>query len=297
MQIDEAFGYANKLLLDLLRDQSYNITELIHLINQFFLLQRGEVSIHLYDLLNDYLSKPLQQVDSVRVQSLFQQAVINVFTNPTQTTQHFLNALSIEKRNTSTALDGWDGMDVRVNLDYPVNIIITNSIVLKYKLMFNQLLLYNVRNSYSSHLQRICRTLDLTWCLVNQFKHRAIQSRLLQTNLLLDNLKFFINSILFYLSTETIIPLTTTFESNLPSYTTIDDFIKAFEDFIGSLFEKCFLMSDDLKNALRAICLVAQRFVDYVNSSLQEEYELNDGLKYSDRRIRRKLEMSDVSMR
>lgn len=188
-------------------------------------------------------------------------------------------------------------MDVRVGLDYPVNIIITNSIVLKYKLMFNQLLLYNVMNSYGSYSQRICRTLDQTWCLVNQFKHRAIQSQLLQTNLLLDNLKFFINSILFYLSTETIIPLTTAFESNLPSYTTIDDFIKAFEDFIGSLFEKCFLMSDDLKNALRSICLVAQRFVDYVNSSLQGEYELNDGLKSSNRRIRRRLEMSDVSMR
>lgn len=56
-------------------------------------------------------------------------------------------------------------------------------------------------------------------------------------------------------------------------------------------------MSDDLKNALRAICSVAQRFVDYVNSSLQGEYELNDRMKCSDRYIRRKLEMSDVSMR
>lgn len=129
-----------------MRDQSYNITELIHLINQFFLLQRGEVSIHLYDLLNGYLNKSLQQVDTVRIQSLFQQALINVFTNPTETTQHFLNALSIEKRNTPTALNGWDGMDIRIELDYPVNIIITNSILLKYKLMFHQLLLYNVLN-------------------------------------------------------------------------------------------------------------------------------------------------------
>lgn len=116
------------------------------MINQFFLLQRGEVSIHLYDLLNGYLNKSLQHVDTVRIQSLFQQALINVFTNPTETTQHFLNALSIEKRNTPTALNGWDGMDIRIELDYPVNIIITNSILLKYKLMFHQLLLYNVLN-------------------------------------------------------------------------------------------------------------------------------------------------------
>lgn len=110
--------------------------------NQFFLLQRGELCIYLYDYLNDYLNQPLQQIDLVKTQSLFQQCLINVFNTPSQTTQRFIDSLAIEKRNTGGS--GWEGLEVTMKLDYPINIIITSAVLQKYKRMFNQLILYNV---------------------------------------------------------------------------------------------------------------------------------------------------------
>ena len=90
--------------------------------------------------------------------------------------------------------------------------------------------------------------------------------------MLLSNMKYFINTILFYLATENIIPQTTQFERVLPTHTTIDDFLKTFEDFVGTLFEKCFFMSDELKNVLQSICRICQRVVDYVIANLGDKY-------------------------
>ena len=113
--------------------------------NQFFLLQRGELCIYLYDYLNDYLNQPLHQIDFVKTQSLFQQCLIDVFTHPTPTTQRFINSLAVEKRNAPVSATGWEGLELSMKLDYPINIIITNSVLQKYKRMFNQLILYNVQ--------------------------------------------------------------------------------------------------------------------------------------------------------
>ena len=49
--------------------------------------------------------------------------------------------------------------------------------------------------------------------MCNCYKERIIQQKLVPTNMLLNNLKYFINTILFYLSTENIIPLASAFES------------------------------------------------------------------------------------
>lgn len=117
---------------------------MIKLMNQFFLLQRGEFCIYLYDYLNEYLKRPIQQIDFVKSQSLFQQCLINVFPTPSPTTQRFIDSLSLEKRGSLSSGTGWEGVDVVMHLDYPINIIITNSILLKYKRMFSQLILYNV---------------------------------------------------------------------------------------------------------------------------------------------------------
>lgn len=112
--------------------------------NDFFLLQRGELCIYLYDFLNETLKKPANQFDIVKIQSLFQQCLISVFTHPTPTTQRFIDSLTISKKTSSDNQIGWDCFGVNVTLDYPVNIIIPDSILLKYNRMFSQLLLYNV---------------------------------------------------------------------------------------------------------------------------------------------------------
>ena len=61
------------------------------------------------------------------------------------TTKRFFDAISINKRlPTSPREKGWDVMEVGVSLEYPLNIIISNAVLQKYRQTFKMLLLLNV---------------------------------------------------------------------------------------------------------------------------------------------------------
>ena len=252
----------------MLRSEEFDITLRITQLDQFFLMLRGDLCIYLHDFLNSYLALPAAAVDLVKVQSLFQEAVFHVFPPNLASAQKFVEALTVDKRKATGKERGWDVIEIGVNLNYPLNIIISNSILQKYKKLFYQLLLLNVRVSLAPQLQRVSRSLDTTWSILNQLKEKSVQSILLDARILHNNFKYFFNTILFFLSTDVIIPAATKFESELPNYSTIDAFVENFEDFVGGIFEKCFLVSDSLQRALRTVCNVSIDFVDLVNAHL-----------------------------
>lgn len=113
-------------------------------LDQFFLMLRGDLSIYLYDFMHDLLSLPAASIDLVKVQSLFQEAVFHAFPPNSASAQRFVESLSVEKRKGGGNEKGWDVIEISVNLNYPLNIIISNSILQKYKKLFHQLLLLNV---------------------------------------------------------------------------------------------------------------------------------------------------------
>ena len=94
-KIDKAFDFANQLLLQVLRNEQFDITRLIHRMNQLFLLLRGDLCIYLFDYLNEYLSQAAQALDGVKIQSLFQQALINVFQDGSPGSQQFIDSISV----------------------------------------------------------------------------------------------------------------------------------------------------------------------------------------------------------
>lgn len=57
----------------------------------------------------------------------------------------------------------------------------------------------------------------------------------------------------------------------LPVYSTVDDFVKGFEDFVGDVYEKCFLVSEGLLRGLRSICSVCLVFTEFVDKQLHWE--------------------------
>ncbi|KAK8817936.1 hypothetical protein WA577_005838 [Blastocystis sp. JDR] len=63
--------------------------------NQLFLLLRGDLCIYLFDYLNEYLSQAAQALDGVKIQSLFQQALINVFQDGSPGSQQFIDSISV----------------------------------------------------------------------------------------------------------------------------------------------------------------------------------------------------------
>ena len=100
-KIDKAFDFANQLLLQVLRNEQFDITRLIHRMNQLFLLLRGDLCIYLFDYLNEYLSQAAQALDGVKIQSLFQQALINVFQDGSPGSQQFIDSISVRVNDTA----------------------------------------------------------------------------------------------------------------------------------------------------------------------------------------------------
>ena len=181
-KIDKAFDFANQLLLQVLRNEQFDITRLIHRMNQLFLLLRGDLCIYLFDYLNEYLSQAAQALDGVKIQSLFQQALINVFQDGSPGSQQFIDSISVRVndaafvQSSSAQLSsfqssgqlpsgqlpsgqlpsgqsqeqrgrrrsGWDAIEVQVATSYPVNILLVPSAVMKYRKLFSELLLLNV---------------------------------------------------------------------------------------------------------------------------------------------------------
>ena len=133
----------------MLRSEEFDITQRIIQLNQFFLMLRGDLSIYLHDFLHEYLALPASSVDLVKVQSLFQEAVFHVFPPNVASAQKFVESLSVEKRRATGNERGWDVIEIGVNLNYPLNIIISNSLLQKYKKLFYQLLLLNVPHFHS----------------------------------------------------------------------------------------------------------------------------------------------------
>ena len=50
---------------------------------------------------------------------------------------------------------------------------------------------------------------------------------------------------------QVIAPAVSSFEKKLPVYETVDDFVREFEEFIGSIYEKCFLAGESLQRGDR----------------------------------------------
>lgn len=117
----------------------------------------------------------------------------------------------------------------------------------------------------------MCRSLDESWGYLNQYKQRHIQGYLWSARNLYNNMKYFVTTILRYLSTDVIAPLVTRFEEELPQYATIDAFAAGFERFLQQVYEQCFLISDRLRVSLVDTMGVCLSFVRFIKEELKDD--------------------------
>ena len=116
----------------------------------------------------------------------------------------------------------------------------------------------------------MCRSLDESWGYLNQYKQRQIQGYLWSARNLYNNMKYFVTTIMRYLSTDVIAPLVTRFEEELPQYATIDAFAAGFERFLQQVYEQCFLISDRLRVSLVDTMGVCLSFVRFIKEELKD---------------------------
>ena len=70
---------------------------------------------------------------------------MSVFNDGNPSTQQFIDSVTVSKGVSRLTRDkGWDVLDLNVSLKYPLNIIITDPILHKYRNIFHLLLMLNV---------------------------------------------------------------------------------------------------------------------------------------------------------
>jgi hypothetical protein len=97
----------------------------------------------MYDLLNDELNQSAGRFDQIKVASLFQQCLINIFKDTSASTKQFIDAVTVSKR-AGEGTRGWDVLFIDVTIDYPLNSVLSQGTIQKYRKIFKLILLLNV---------------------------------------------------------------------------------------------------------------------------------------------------------
>ena len=77
---------------------------------------------------------------------------------------------------------------------------------------------------------------------------------------------------------QVIAPAVSSFEKKLPVYETVDDFVREFEEFIGSIYEKCFLAGESLQRGLNECCAVCLELAGNVVERLEGQEDRRIGV-------------------
>lgn len=255
----------------MLRGAPHELPAFLCLLDDLFLLRRGDLAVLLHALLDPLLRAPPASLDLVKLDSLFQQALLSAFRDGRPATRRFVDALFVARRGAGAC--GWDVLEVGVRLEHPVSVVLSSALLLKYRRLFAQLLLLTVGLPAPPH-QRTCRALDQAWVALGRSKSRAAQVALQRARSVQRAMKFFVASILSFLAVDVVEPAATAFEAELDSYTSIDALVRGVEDFVGGVFERSFLVADGLRTALVSAAHACLEFADFVTSQLQEELAL-----------------------
>lgn len=173
-----------------------------------------------------------------------------------------------------------------ISVKWPLNLIFSKKTIIKYKILFRQLLILKYEEKKLSEI----------WILQQNFKNIKIQNNLKPSYILRDRMINFIKSIIYYFFNEVIEPNYLLFLDNLSNSKSVDEIIFHHENFLDNCLKECLLDDSDilvLLNDIITTCLVYSKvIIKYYNSFITDMklYYINEeeDMKYMDYAKRKK---------
>ena len=179
-------------------------------------------------------------------------------------------------------------IEIEPEILWPLNLIFSKKNIMKYKLLFRQLI----------RLKFIEKLLYNTWMIQQDFKEINIQSKLKDSFFLRDCMINFIKNIIYYLFNEIIEPNYLELIKNLENSKSMEDVIKYHDEFL----DKCLnegLIVDSLKGKLNDIlsccyyyCHLISQYnnnIDIKSKELLQELITKKNSEYRNEYIRKKM--------
>ncbi|KAM5271869.1 gamma-tubulin complex component 2 [Ctenodactylus gundi] len=274
-QIEKAFNYASKVLLDFLMEEKELVAHL-RSIKRYFLMDQGDFFVHFMDLTEEELRKPVEDITPTRLEALLELALrmstantdpfkddLKIDLMPHDLITQLLRVLAIETKQekavthadpTELTLSGLEAFSFDYIVKWPLSLIINRKALTRYQMLFRHMF-------YCKHVER---QLCSVWISNKTAKQYALHSAkwFAGAFTLRQRMLNFVQNIQYYMMFEVMEPTWHVLEKNLKSASNIDDVLSHHTSFLDSCLKDCMLTNPELLKVFSKLMSVCVMFTN-----------------------------------
>ncbi|KAM4623681.1 gamma-tubulin complex component 2 isoform 1-T1 [Polymixia lowei] len=271
-QIEKAYNYASKVLLDFLMEEKELVSRL-RSIKHYFLMDKGDFFVHFMDLTEEELKKPVDDIVPPRLEALLELALrmstantdpfkddLKIDLMPHDVITQLLRVLAIETKQekaiinadpTEVALSGLEAFSFDYIVKWPLSLIINRKALTRYQMLFRHMF-------YCKHVERL---LCNVWISNKDAKQYSLHSAkwFAAAFALRQRMLNFVQNIQYYMMFEVMEPTWHIMENNLKSASNIDDVLCHHTSFLDNCLKDCMLTNPELLkifSKLMSVCVM-----------------------------------------
>ncbi len=282
-EIDLIYNEVNKELISIIFDK-FKFMENLKSINRYLLLGQGDMMQYLMDLLFNELKKPAIQIYKHNLLNILETAIRA--SNAQYHDSECLKRLNIRLLDSSAGDLGWDIFVLEYNVDIPLNVIFSKTLLKDYQKLF--FFFWKLKRLEFSQDHQIWRNfMTYSHSLRNRFEH--LRPYIQKSMLFNRQIIHFVTNLHNYIALEVLETEYKKIIEKIPQITKLDSLIELHKKFVESVIEQSLLNfeSNFLYKKILQIFDLIFRFKtaqDVLITTLFEEYYRNmDSFNYSGR--------------
>lgn len=287
-QIEKAYNYASKLLLDMLIDEK-KLMARIRSIKYYFLLDKGDFIVQFMDMTEEEMKQDIENIMPTRLETLLELALRTSTANvdtykddlrvellPYDLITQLFKILTIETKMekdyrvdpTDLALSGLEAFSFDYVVKWPVSLVLNRKALTRYQMLFRHLF-------YFKHVERqLCNV----WMGNKAAKMYSVQSQkgYSAAFALRQRMLNFVQNFEYYMMFEVVEPNWHIFQSNMESVSNVDDVLAYHTDFLNNCLKDCMLTNPDLLkivHKIMVVCVTFSNFIQRLSTSTTVEVE------------------------
>ncbi|XP_055576657.1 gamma-tubulin complex component 2 isoform X1 [Falco cherrug] len=289
-QIEKAYNYASKVLLDFLMEEKELVAHL-RSIKHYFLMDQGDFFVHFMDLTEEELKKPVDDIITTRLEALLELALrmstantdpfkddLKIDLMPHDLITQLLRVLAIETKQekaiisadpTELTLSGLEAFSFDY-IKWPLSLIINRKALTRYQMLFRHMF-------YCKHVERqLCNV----WISSKTAKQFSLHSAkwFAGAFTLRQRMLNFVQNIQYYMMFEVMEPTWHILEKNLKLASNIDDVLSHHTSFLDNCLKDCMLTNPELLkifSKLMSVCVMFTNCMQRFTQSMKLDSEMD----------------------
>ncbi|XDV44944.1 hypothetical protein PO909_013148 [Leuciscus waleckii] len=270
-QIEKAYYYASKVLLDFLMEEKELVSRL-RSIKHYFLMDKGDFFVHFMDLTEEELKKQVDDIIPPRLEALLELALrmstantdpfkddLKIDLMPHDVITQLLRVLAIDTKQEKAIINAFS-FDYIVK--WPLSLIINRKALTRYQMLFRHMF-------YCKHVERL---LCNVWISNKTAKQYSLHSAkwFAAAFALRQRMLNFVQNIQYYMMFEVMEPTWHIMENNLKSASNIDDVLCHHTSFLDNCLKDCMLTNPELLRIFSKLMSVCVMFTNCMQDDARE---------------------------